>query len=167
MMHETYFNPSLLLLPRIPPSEIDAIRGEVCGTVHDESTAVLGGVAGHAGLFGTAADMLRFGQAWLATLAGHGPWGIDMALAQQALQNQSPAGQLGVGLGWMLARDNFMPATVRDAMAAHTGFTGPVVAIVPTQQLVWALLSNRNWPQRTPPQHHGVTRLVGEVLLDL
>jgi len=166
-MHETWFNPAATLLPRIPPSEIDAIRGEVCGTVHDESTAVLGGVAGHAGLFGTAGDMLRFGQAWLATLAGHGPWGIDVALAQQALQNQSPAGQLGVGLGWMLARDNFMPATVHDSMAAHTGFTGPVVTIVPERQLVWALLSNRTWPQRTPPQHHAVTRLVGAVLLDL
>jgi len=166
-MHETWFNPSATLLARIPPSEIDSVRGEVCGTVHDESTAVLGGVAGHAGLFGTAGDMLRFGQAWLGTLAGHGPWGIDVALAQQALQNQSPVGQLGVGLGWMLARDNFMPTAALAAMAAHTGFTGPVVAIVPTQQLVWALLSNRTWPQRTPPQHHAVTRLVGEVLLDL
>jgi len=166
-MHETWFNPAASLLSRIPPSELDPVRGEVWGTVHDESTAVLGGVAGHAGLFGTAGDMLRFGQAWLATLAGQGPWGIDGALAQQALQNQSPAGQLGVGLGWMLARDNFMPATVLDAMAAHTGFTGPVVAIVPGHQLAWALLSNRTWPQRTPPHHHVVTRLVGEVLLDL
>jgi CubicO group peptidase (beta-lactamase class C family) len=51
-------------------ANIDSVRGEVCGTAHDESTAVLGGVAGHAGLFGTADDMLRFGQAWLATLAG-------------------------------------------------------------------------------------------------
>ncbi len=166
-MHQTWFNPAGALLLRIPPSEVDSVRGEVHGIVHDESTAVLGGVAGHAGLFGTAEDMVRFGQAWLATLAGAGPWGIDVALAQQALQNQSPAGQLGVGLGWMLARDNFMPATVLDVMAAHTGFTGPVVAIVPERQLVWALLSNRTWPQRTPPRHHGVTRLVGEVLFDL
>ena len=74
---------------------------------------------------------------------------------------------MGVGLGWMLARDNFMPAAVHDSMAAHTGFTGPVVAIVPQRQLVWALLSNRTWPQRTPPRHHAMTRLVGEVLLDL
>jgi CubicO group peptidase (beta-lactamase class C family) len=166
-MHETWFNPSATLLARIPPSEIDSVRGEVWGTVHDESTAVLGGMAGHAGLFGTAGDMVRFGQGWLATLAGKGPWGIDVALAQQALQNQSPVGQLGVGLGWMLARDNFMPAAVHDSMAAHTGFTGPVVAIVPQRQLVWALLSNRTWPQRTPPRHHAITRLVGEVLLDL
>ena len=166
-MHETWFNPAATLLPRIPPSEIDSVRGEVCGTVHDESTAVLGGVAGHAGLFGTAGDMLRFGQAWLATLAGQGPWGIDIVLAQHALQNQSPAGQLGVGLGWMLARDNFMPAAVLDSMAAHTGFTGPVVAIEPAQQLAWVLLSNRTWPQRTPPRHHSVTRLVGETLRDL
>jgi serine-type D-Ala-D-Ala carboxypeptidase len=166
-MHQTWFNPETSLWPRIPPSEVDSVRGEVHGIVHDESTAVLGGVAGHAGLFGTADDMLRFGQGWLATLAGDGPWGIDVALAQQALQNQSPSGQLGVGLGWMLARNNFMPPAVITAMAAHTGFTGPVVAIVPTQQLVWALLSNRTWPQRTPPRHHTVTRLVGEALLDL
>lgn len=166
-MHHTWFNPSHALLARIPPSEVDSVRGEVHGVVHDESTAVLGGVAGHAGLFGTADDMLRFGQAWLATLIGVGPWGVDVALAQQALQNQSPSGQLGVGLGWMLARDNFMPPAALSTMAAHTGFTGPVVAIVPARQLVWALLSNRTWPQRTPPRHHTVTQLLGEALLDL
>lgn len=166
-MNETIFNPAPSLLSRIPPTELDPVRGEVWGSVHDESTAVLGGVAGHAGLFGTAADMLRFGQAWLTTLHGHGPWGIDRALALQALQNQSPTGQLGVGLGWMLARDNFMPTAALNSMAAHTGFTGPVVAIVPQKAVAWALLSNRTWPQRTAPRHHSVTRSIGEVLLSV
>jgi hypothetical protein len=45
--------------------------------------------------------MLRFGQAWLAILAGDGLWGVDEALSLQELQSQSPSGQLGVGLGWI------------------------------------------------------------------
>ena len=69
MMHETYFNPPALLLPRIPPSEIDAIRGEVCGTVHDESTAALGGVAGAAagGIGAIPGGLVGAGPHWATT----------------------------------------------------------------------------------------------------
>jgi CubicO group peptidase (beta-lactamase class C family) len=100
------------------PSTVDSERGDVQGTVHDESTAVFGSVAGHACLFRTADDMLRFGQAWLVTLAGDRPWGVDEALSQQALQWQSPSGQLGVGLGGFV-RDIFMPTSAFTAITAH------------------------------------------------
>jgi len=163
-MTMTCFNPPLAWQAHIPPTEHHATRGVVHGVVHDESCAALGGVAGHAGLFGTAADMVRFGRGWLATLAGDSPWQIHAADAQQALVNHSPPAQLGCGWGWMLHRAQFMGVAAPE-MAAHTGFTGPVVAIVPRQGLAWALMSNRTWPERRmPPQHHGVTLRVSECL---
>lgn len=161
-MTNTCFNPPPDWHARIPPTEQDAVRGVVHGVVHDESCAALGGVAGHAGLFGTATDMVRFGRGWLDTLAGASPWQITAADARQALMNHSPAGQLGCGWGWMLQRANFMGAAWPE-MAAHTGFTGPVVAIVPRLGVAWALMSNRTWPERrTPPPHHGVTAHISE-----
>ncbi len=163
-MRHTRFNPPAAWHAQTAPSESTATRGTIQGIVHDESCAVLGGVAGHAGLFGTATDMVRFGMAWLDTLAGASPWQIRAEIAQQALCNHSPQGQLGCGWGWMLARPQFMGDAVPH-MAAHTGFTGPVVAIVPDRRLAWALMSNRTWPERTqPPQHHSVTAQVSSVL---
>jgi len=154
-MTTTCFNPPSTWYDNIPPTEIDDVRGVVRGTVHDESCASLGGVAGHAGLFGTVADMVRFGQMWLATLHGASPWQIDAALAQMAVTCQTPANQLGCGLGWMMRRQSFMGQFVDEAVG-HTGFTGPVIGIVPSTGLVWSVLCNRTWPKRTmPPQHHG------------
>ncbi|MEY3989787.1 MAG: hypothetical protein RI985_868 [Chloroflexota bacterium] len=154
-MSMTRFNPPLAWHDNIPPTERDDARGVVRGTVHDESCAALGGVAGHAGLFGTVADMVRFGQVWLSTLDGAGSWQIDGALAHQAVTCQTPANQLGCGLGWMMRRQSFMGRYVNEAVG-HTGFTGPVIGIVPSQRLVWSVLCNRTWPKRImPPQHHG------------
>jgi CubicO group peptidase (beta-lactamase class C family) len=64
---DTRFCPPAGLLPRIAPTEIDeSWRGDlVHGSVHDESAHALGGVAGHAGLFSTAADLYRFCGMWL------------------------------------------------------------------------------------------------------
>src|SRR5262249_35015617 len=64
---DTLFRPPAGLLPRIAPTEIDeAWRGALIhGGVHDESAHALGGVAGHAGLFSTAEDLLVFCRMWL------------------------------------------------------------------------------------------------------
>lgn len=154
-MSMTRFNPPAIWYDQIPPTEIDDGRGVVRGSVHDESCAALGGVAGHAGLFGDVADMMRFGAAWLATLEGDGPWGIGAELAQRAVTLQTPFNQLGCGLGWMMRRKSFMGQYVDEAVG-HTGFTGPVIALVPSRRLVWSVLCNRTWPTRVmPPQHHG------------
>jgi serine-type D-Ala-D-Ala carboxypeptidase len=154
-MTMTRFNPPRSWSAEIPPTEIDDMRGVVRGHVHDESCAALGGVAGHAGLFGVIDDLLRFGQAWLATLNGAGPWQIAPELARQAITLQTPLHQLGCGLGWMMRRQSFMGKYVDEAVG-HTGFTGPVIGLVPSTGLVWSVLCNRTWPKRMmPPQHHG------------
>jgi CubicO group peptidase (beta-lactamase class C family) len=154
-MSMTRFNPPATWYDQIPPTEIDDGRGVVRGSVHDESCAALGGVAGHAGLFGCIADMMRFGAAWLTTLEGVGPWRIGPELAQRAVTLQTPLNQLGCGLGWMMRRKSFMGKYIDEAVG-HTGFTGPVIGLVPSQRLVWSVLCNRTWPKRVmPPQHHG------------
>lgn len=164
-MTMTCFNPPPAWHDLIPPTEIDDTRGAVRGVVHDESCAALGGVAGHAGLFAPVADILRFGQAWLATLDGAGPWQIDATLANHAVTCQTLPDQLGCGLGWMMRRKSFMGRFVDEAVG-HTGFTGPVIGIVPSTGLVWSVLCNRTWPKRImPPQHHGFLTDVVQALV--
>ena len=118
-MTMTCFNPPPAWHDLIPPTEVDDARGVVRGVVHDESCAALGGVAGHAGLFAPVADMLRFGQAWLATLDGAGPWQIDYALAHQAVTCQTPSNQLGCGLGWMMRRQRMYGGAMASPSAAR------------------------------------------------
>src|ERR1043166_8418226 len=65
-MHSTRFRPPDSWLPRVAPTEYDTAwrKRIVRGEVHDEKAAWLGGVAGHAGLFGSAEDLVAFGE-WL------------------------------------------------------------------------------------------------------
>lgn len=163
---ETRFKPAADQLQRIAPTEIDDEwrGGLVHGSVHDESTHALGGVAGHAGLFSTIADQARFCQAWLDLVADkHGPLGtlLSPELAHEACRNQTHGLQMACGLGWMLDRANFM-GTAPTGSFGHTGFTGPACVVVPTHRLVIVLLCNRVYPRRSPPPyaHHAVTAAV-------
>jgi CubicO group peptidase (beta-lactamase class C family) len=160
----------------IAPTEWDDNwrRGLVWGTVHDESAAALGGVAGHAGLFSTTADLARFAEFWLARGNWRGTHLLREETAALALRDytedlETPTGGRGYrsGLGWMLDRSSFMGAAPRGT-AGHTGFTGPVIVIQPSLGLSVIVLSNRSYPRRTPPpyRHHAVTAaIVEEVLL--
>ena len=108
----------------IAPTEDDPTwRGRRCwGEVHDENACGVGGVAGHAGLFAAAADVARFGQAWLTR---DERLQIGAALMDEAVREQRHNG-FRFGLGWMLkghtdssAGDYFSPNAY-----GHTGFTG-------------------------------------------
>ena len=60
------FQPPSSLKPRIAPTEIDPETGQpLRGVVHDDTSRYMGGIAGHAGLFTTAADMSRFAEMML------------------------------------------------------------------------------------------------------
>lgn len=126
----------------IAPTEFDAAwRGRrVWGEVHDENACGLGGIAGHAGLFGTAADLARFGAAWAAGAVA----GIDPALAADAVREHAETDGERRGLGWMLrsrvgssAGDRFGEHTF-----GHTGFVGNTLFIDPHEQLVVVCLTN-------------------------
>ncbi|NUP54036.1 MAG: beta-lactamase family protein [Catenulispora sp.] len=111
------------------------------GVVHDENAESLGGVAGHAGLFGTADDLasyLRGG--WLAQDSPI----LDAGVRAEALRNQTP-GLGGVrGLGWTLRGDSFdfMSDGWPLSGAAHSGFTGTSLAFDPESGVWCVLLTN-------------------------
>jgi CubicO group peptidase (beta-lactamase class C family) len=167
-LHDTLFRPPPILRRRIAPTERDEEwRGAlVHGSVHDESTHALGGVAGHAGLFSTAADLHTFCRAWLEAIADCrlqiADWADKSAsflrsdTAQLAVSNHTAGLHLACGLGWMLDRPNFMGAAPIGSFG-HTGFTGPAIIIVPRRQLIVVLLSNRVYPRRRAFEHHPVT----------
>lgn len=169
-MTATRFCPPAEMRPRIAPTEWDTDwrDGLVHGSVHDESAHALGGVAGHAGLFSVAADLLRFAHCWLAggELEGRRllyPTTVALATRDYTAGLESPiAGQsYHSGLGWMIDRRGFMGAAPTGAYG-HTGFTGPALVLAPHHRLAVIILSNRTYPRRTPPPypHHAVTAAV-------
>ncbi|GAA1976754.1 serine hydrolase domain-containing protein [Catenulispora subtropica] len=111
------------------------------GVVHDENAESLGGVAGHAGLFGTADDVAAYLTAgWLAADSPI----LDPAIRAEALRCQT-AGLAGVrGLGWTLRGDSydFMSEAWPRAGAGHTGFTGTSAAFDPESGIWCVLLTN-------------------------
>ncbi|WP_317191936.1 glycoside hydrolase family 3 N-terminal domain-containing protein [Hymenobacter rubidus] len=139
-------------LARIVPTEVDsAFRKQLLhGTVHDEGAALLGGLSGHAGLFGDANDVAKLVQ----TYAWGGRYGgqqlFDKALLDDWTRCQfCPDNRRG------LAFDR--PATnpaVNSAKSAsqrsygHTGFTGTYFWVEPEKELVVVLLTNRVHPTR-------------------
>lgn len=162
-MHDTTFCPPAAWLPRIAPTEWDAAwrGGLVHGTVHDESAHALGGVAAHAGLFGTATDLWQFGRMWLHGGSLHGrqvlqPATVALATRYQAewlTLSDAPADAIRCGLGWMLDRSAVM-GDVPTGSYGHTGFTGAVLVVVPACRVVAVLLCNRTYPHRPAHREH-------------
>jgi CubicO group peptidase (beta-lactamase class C family) len=130
------------------PTEVDAWRGRLLqGEVHDENAYALGGVAGHAGLFGAAAGVGRFAEFALRTLGGEDvladPRTIRAFVARSGVPKSSRA------LGWDTMRPTSSCGTLMSASAiGHTGFTGTSLWIDPDQDLYVALLTNRVHPSR-------------------
>jgi CubicO group peptidase (beta-lactamase class C family) len=126
-----------------PATERDVWRGLVQGTVHDEKAALAGGVAGHAGLFGTARDVARLADWYLGPLHGRGS-PIPANLAAQAIAEQAADPVLRRGLGWVLktSDDNSCGARMSLQTFGHTGFTGTSVWADPRRDLTVVLLTN-------------------------
>ena len=134
-------------LPRdhatIPATERDTWRGLVQGTVHDEKAHLLGGVAGHAGLFGNARDVSRLGEWYLAAARGRAT-PLPRALAAEAVSEQAGDPVLRRGLGWALktSDENSCGAAMARSAFGHTGFTGTAVWVDPTRDLSLVALTN-------------------------
>ncbi|HEV7180222.1 MAG TPA: serine hydrolase domain-containing protein, partial [Candidatus Baltobacteraceae bacterium] len=96
------FTPSQRERDAIPATEFDGWRGRVQGAVHDEKAALMGGVAGHAGLFGTAADVAWLTDVFLAACTGRPEANLRPDLARSAVQEAAFDPVLRRGLGWAL-----------------------------------------------------------------
>ncbi|AXK33956.1 class A beta-lactamase-related serine hydrolase [Streptomyces armeniacus] len=151
-MADTGYNPPAERLDRVAATEYQpgTGRGMVRGSVHDENAYYLGGVAGHAGVFSTAADMAVFGQMVLngGTYGGHRVLGEDWV--RRMLTNQNPG--LGTdaarGLGWQLDQRFYMDALTSPVGFGHTGFTGTCLVGDPLSGSLYVLLTNRVHPTR-------------------
>ena len=127
----------------IPATETDAWRGSVQGEVHDEKAYLMGGVAGHAGLFGTARDVALLGNWYLAALHGR-PTPLDPALAREAVREHGKHDVLRRGLGWALktSDENSCGPLMSSSTFGHTGFTGTSIWVDPWRDLNIVLLTN-------------------------
>jgi CubicO group peptidase (beta-lactamase class C family) len=142
------FSPPRPLRPAIAPTEVEEWRGRLlCGEPHDENTWALGGVAGHAGLFGTASAVGSFAQAVLRTIAGE-PILSAAATFRDFIQRTAVPGS-SRALGW----DTMLPtsscgARLSPTAIGHTGFTGTSLWIDWERDLYIVLLTNRVHPTR-------------------
>jgi uncharacterized protein YbbC (DUF1343 family) len=150
-MTDSGFRPSKT--DRIAPTE-KADGAILRGVVHDPRARALGGVAGHAGLFGTADDLAVFAQMILD--GGRGPDGARVLspLAVRAMidPGDTPRGQRR-GLGWDIATAFSAPrgSLFGPESFGHTGFTGTSLWIDPETRTFVILLTNRVHPDGKAP----------------
>jgi CubicO group peptidase (beta-lactamase class C family) len=145
-MRNTTFRPAASLRPRIPPTEVAPPRGyPLRGEVHDENAYVLGGVAGHAGLFSTAADLSIFAQMMLNGGEYNGVRIVSDSTV--ALFTRRAAGSRG--LGWEMCEGAGSCGHNLSATAyGHTGFTGTSLWIDPEREMFVIMLTN--WVHMDP-----------------
>lgn len=150
----------------IPTEEDPEWRGRrVHGEVHDENACGAGGVAGHAGLFGTAEQVAMLGVAWLRH---HPALGINAALMDEAVREHAETDGMRRGLGWMLkAYDNASCGDLfSDDSYGHTGFTGTSLWVDPQRGIVVALLTNRVYRGRDFTGIHDLRRAVHTIIAE-
>jgi len=144
-MTHTTFNPAHALKDSIPPTADDrTFRHRIIqGEVQDENASVLGGLAGHAGLFSTAEDLAIFAHTMLN--GGH-PILRSSTIEPFSRRESAPEGT-SRALGWdtpsapSQSGKYFSPRSF-----GHLGYTGTSLWIDPDRHLSISLLTNRTWP---------------------
>jgi CubicO group peptidase (beta-lactamase class C family) len=168
-MTHTTFNPAPALKDSIPPTADDqTFRHRIVqGEVQDENTSVLGGVAGHAGLFSTAEDLALFAH---ALLNGGRPILRPATVKLFSRRESAPAGT-SRALGWDTPSAPSQSGKYFSARSfGHLGYTGTSLWIDPNRQLSITLLTNRTWPdcqnqaikQVRPAFHDAVIEALGK-----
>ncbi len=144
-MANTTFNPTRALKDSIPPTADDrTFRHRIIqGEVQDENASVLGGIAGHAGLFSTAEDLAIFAHAML-----NGGYPILRSTTVELFSRRESAPEgTSRALGWdtpslpSQSGKYFSPRSF-----GHLGYTGTSLWIDAERQLSITLLTNRTWP---------------------
>ncbi len=149
IVEEIQFAPPSLWRARIAPTEHDPWRGRLLvGEVHDENAAALGGIAGHAGLFGTAAAVGSYARHLLQVLDGRA--GVfRRATLEEFVTKRADIPGSSRALGWDTMLPTSSCGTLMSARAfGHTGFTGTSLWIDPEKDVYVTLLTNRVHPTR-------------------
>jgi CubicO group peptidase (beta-lactamase class C family) len=115
------------------------------GYVHDPTSALLGGVAGHAGLFGSANDVAILYQMVLNKGSYGGTQYFKPEVVDLFTSKQSPVSRRGLAFDrWDPIADRHYPSKLAsDQTYGHTGFTGTCIWVDPKYNLVYVFLSNR------------------------
>ncbi len=166
-MKQTRFKPPPEWVLEIPPTEEDdqKIRHRVVqGEVNDENAYVMGGVAGHAGVFATAIDIARFAE---CMLRGGGPIIERETVKLFTRREASPAGTTRA-LGWDTPSRPESSAGRLFSLASfgHLGFTGTSLWIDPGRKLSVTLLTNRTWPDRSSQLIREVRPMVHDAIVE-
>lgn len=149
-MFNTYFNPPDSVKYRIPPTEFDKYwRNKLIqGEVHDETSSLLGGVAGHAGLFSTANDLSIL----CRLLLNEGRINGDQFIQRETilLFTRRYSSQSTRALGWDTKSETKSSAGGKFSKTSfgHTGYTGTSIWIDPERKLFVVFLTNRVYPSR-------------------
>jgi uncharacterized protein YbbC (DUF1343 family)/CubicO group peptidase (beta-lactamase class C family) len=181
-MRETMFTPPASLTGRIAPTQSCTEFGYPCdgpnqrmlrGVVHDPTARRMGGVAGHAGLFSTAADLTIYAR----MLLGGGAIGATRVLSPLTVARMTspatPPGEPNVrGFGWDI--DSSYSANRGELLPigsfGHTGFTGTSLWMDPATRVFIVFLSNRVHPDGkgdVTPLRARVGTIVASALIDV
>jgi CubicO group peptidase (beta-lactamase class C family) len=160
-MSHTTFLPPVEWKARIAPTEINPPRGyPLRGEVHDENAYALGGVAGHAGLFSSAADLAVFAQ----MLLNGGTYDSVRVLSESTVRLFTHRAAGTRALGWDTCETDAAHGScgtyMTDGIAfGHTGYTGTSLWIDPDRELFVILLTNR--------VHAAIARRPARVIADV
>lgn len=150
-LQATCFCPDRAERDAIPPTEEDSTfrKRRIQGEVQDENAFVLGGVAGHAGLFSNVPDLLRFSGAVLESIAGKNTNSLFRADTLEIFsQRQLPAGS-SRALGWdMPSEKSSSGRYFSQRSIGHLGYSGCSFWIDLDSAIAAVLLTNRTWPDR-------------------
>src|SRR5271165_186183 len=165
-MTRTRFNPPTEWKADIPPTEDDRTfrKRIIQGEVNDENAHVMNGVAGHAGVFAPATDVVRFAE---CVLRGGSPLFQPATVKLFTRREETPAGT-SRALGW----DTPSPpgsssgSLFSQVSFGHLGFTGTSLWIDPGRQLSVTLLTNRTWPDRASQAIRQVRPLLHDAIVE-
>ncbi len=150
--------------PHVAPTEDCPWRGRVVqGNVHDENAYALEGLAGHAGLFGTARALATLGRASLDALRGDASWFDPEWMARMVAARAGGSHRLG----WdgKSSEASSAGSLMSAATFGHLGFTGTSLWCDPEASVAVALVSNRVHPTRENPGIRGLRVAVHDAVL--
>lgn len=149
-MNLTFYNPNDSLKKYCAPTEIDNNwRNKLLqGEVHDETAAMLNGVAGHAGLFSTANDLSKF----MTMIMNKGSFNKKKIINKKTIEmfTKKQSDQSSRALGWDTKSEKGSSAgnLFSKNSFGHTGFTGTSIWADPERNLFVVFLTNRVYPSR-------------------
>jgi len=164
-MKDTGYLPAPTLRERIAPTANEPSRpnATMSGVVHDGNSHSLGGLAGHAGLFGTAQDLAILASALVGDGSIKGNRVLGIPTLRLVRTSQIPPEIGGHSIGWFTYPNDMLPRgdIWGPTTFGHTGFTGTMIVCDPAYDIAVILLTNR---VMNPADGTGMARVRRRVL---